>query len=187
MTQWAINRLSKAIERGAVIASTTDTIWGFACHPLQPESVQRILDIKQRSMTKGLILLSSELAYCRPYLSDGFSKQNVNLPDHKNHPVTWLIPAHENCPVWLTGHFSTIAVRITDHPLIKLICDQMQSPVVSTSANRQGKPPVRNAGLARRRFKHCIDSIVGGYVPGTGKPSEIRSLTTNCIIRTIQS
>jgi len=184
MSPWAINRLSKAIERDAVIAYPTDTIWGLGCHPMCAPAAIRIMNIKQRGLEKGLILLSPDLDYCKPYISELLSSQQINqLQELDSHPVTWLVPAHPGCPVWLTGQHTTIAIRLTNHPFIVSICSAMQAPIVSTSANRRGRPSVRNAWQARRQFSTELDAIVAGFSTGTGSASEIRSLQSGHVFR----
>jgi L-threonylcarbamoyladenylate synthase len=184
MSPWAINRLSHQIELGAVIAYPGDTIWGFGCHPLLEDSVERILHIKQRSASKGLILLSSDLDFCLPYISRDLSTNDIALlKQPQTQPTTWLITASHNCPDWLCGGFSTIAIRVTNHPFIEAICTELESPIVSTSANLSGKTTIRNAIQARRLFANQLDHIISGYRPGTGRPSEIKSLESGHIIR----
>ena len=185
MSTWAIKRLSKAIMQGAVVAYPSDTIWGFGCHPLHITAVNRILQVKNRSADKGLILLSSSLEYCLPYIAKHLSDVQLDrLKQDYERPTTWLTPAAEDCPVWLRGRYTTIAIRITQHPLIQSICTQIQAPLVSTSANRQGRPPVRNALQAQRQFSRHMDFIVHGYEAGTQQASRIQSLLTGCTIRT---
>ena len=184
MSPWAIKRLSKAVEKAAVIAYPTDTIWGFGCHPLCASAAIRIMNIKQRGLEKGLILLSPELDYCKPYISDDLSSQQIELlQESSSHPVTWLVPASPSCPVWLTGQHATIAIRLTSHPFIVSLCSAMQAPIVSTSANRHGKPSVRNAQQARRQFANELDHIITGFNTGTGSASEIKSLRSGLVFR----
>jgi L-threonylcarbamoyladenylate synthase len=184
MTPWAIHRLSKAVENGAVIAYPTDTIWGFGCHPRLASSVIKILDIKQRPVTKGLILLSSQLEYCAPYIDPNLLSEQTDLikPGDKK-PTTWLVPAAESCPIWLRGRFPTIALRITSHPFIDAICDQMKSPLVSTSANRHRRSTVRSALQARRQFGEELDFVVTGFNTGTNRASEIKLLVSGEVVR----
>ena len=160
----------------------TDTIWGFGCHPLIGHAVARILDIKQRPSHKGLILLSSRLEYCAAYI-DADPEQLCPILESTTKPTTWLVPANESCPDWLCGEFPTIAVRITDHPLLQQICERLEAPVVSTSANRSGKAPVRNSLQMRRQFGTDLDYIVTGFATGGDRPSEIKSLFSGEILR----
>ncbi len=182
MSPWALNRLATALARGAVIGYPTDTIWGFGCHPLRPHSVDRILDIKRRAASKGLILLSSRIDYCVPYLDLGDTElESIRLPCAR--PTTWIVPASKACPQWLRGDHPTIAIRVTDHPLLRTLCTALESPLVSTSANRAGKSSVRNAWQMRRQFGKELDFIVTGFTAGGNRPSEIKFLHSGATLR----
>lgn len=184
MSPWQINRLGKQILQGAVIAYPTDTIWGFGCHPLDPDAVQRILNIKQRPVDKGLILLASSLVDLLPYLKNNLSdREKIRLGRITEQPTTWLVEANPDCPFWLTGEFTTIAVRLTDHPFVRQLCDGIRAPLVSTSANRSGRPTVRNAIQARNQFSAELDFIVGGYTTARTRASKIITLSTDQVIR----
>ena len=81
MSPWALNRLGHAVSAGAVIGYPTDTIWGLGCDPLNFASVARILQIKNRNPDKGLILLSSRLEYCSPYIEiDSAQRESLLTP-----------------------------------------------------------------------------------------------------------
>lgn len=182
MSPWALNRLAHALARGAVIGYPTDTIWGFGCHPLRPRSVGRILQIKRRAASKGLILLSSRIEYCLPYLDlDDVEIDQIRHPCAQ--PTTWLVPAHAACPAWLRGGHATIALRITDHPLLRGLCARLESPLVSTSANRAGKSTVRSALQMRRQFGAELDFIVTGFATGGQRPSKIKFLRSGTTLR----
>ncbi len=188
MSSWFLRRISHAIRQGAVIAYPTDTIWGFGCHPMNYRSIQRLLDIKQRPVHKGLILLASSLKHCKTYIHPALTKtQYQQLEKKQNHPVTWLVPAAPDCPNWLTGDSLDIAIRISDHPFIRLIGQQLQSPIVSTSANHAGQATPRSALLIRKQFYHDVDFIIGRYKTGKEHASEIKSLRSGKIIRAYQS
>jgi len=184
MSPWQINRLGKAVLQGAVLAYPTDTIWGIGCHPLITSSVCRILTIKQRPIEKGLILLTSELSFVEQYINDQISNEQIDrILQIESTPTTWLVEASDFCPYWLRGKFTTIAIRITRHPFIQSICDIIEAPLVSTSANRSGQSPIRNALQARHQFGNELDFIVNGYATGTSRASEIKLLATGERIR----
>ena len=183
MSPWALNRLVRALSRGAVIGYPTDTIWGFGCNPFDPESVARILQIKQRPADKGLILLSSRLEYCDTFVDlDQAQRDLVQLPTER--PTTWLVTASDACPPWIRGNHATVAIRITDHPLLSYLCARLQSPLVSTSANQTGKSTARSALQLRRQFNDQLDLVVTGFDTGGARPSEIKSLASGNLLRT---
>lgn len=183
MGPWALNRLSHAVMQGAVFGYPTDTIWGFGCHPLMAASVSRILQIKHRPAHKGLILLSSRLEYCKAYI-DVAAELSQAIESPTNKPVTWLINASATCPAWLRGQHPTIAIRITDHPFVRALCDRLGSPLVSTSANRAGKSSVRNLIQLRKQFAGELDFMIAGYETGSGQQSEIKFLANGKTLRT---
>ena len=172
----------RALARGATIAYPTDTIWGFGCHPLAAAGVERILEIKRRSWRKGLILLSSDIDYCLPYV-DASAAELEPLRQPAARPTTYLVPASDYCPAWIRGEFTTVAVRVTDHPLIGILCDGLEAPLVSTSANRAGRSPARNALQMRRQFGDELDFIVTGFNTGGSRASEIKFLHGGASVR----
>ena len=183
MSPWALNRFVHAISRGAIFGYPTDTVWGLGCHPLIAGSVSRILQIKNRSPEKGLILLSSRIEYCLDYLAVGADElETIRLPGEQ--PTTWLVAASEFCPPWVHGIYPTVGIRITSHPLIQSICDGLQAPIVSTSANRSGKATARTSFQMRKQFGSELDFIVNGFNTGSHQPSEIKSLTSGTVLRT---
>lgn len=183
MSPWALNRLVHAVSQGAIIGYPTDTIWGFGCHPLIASSVARILQIKNRSPDKGLILLSSRLEYCSAYLQvEADELEPIRLPNDP--PTTWLVAASGSCPPWIRGTMPTVAIRITDHPLLQFMCDRLETPLVSTSANRAGKASVHNSFQMRKQFGTELDFIVSGFATGSNQQSEIKSLLSGTTVRT---
>ncbi len=183
MSPWALNRLVHELSNGAVIGYPTDTIWGFGCDPYASESVFRIFQIKQRRVEKGLILLSSKLEYCEPFIKlNQQQRDQVSLPSER--PTTWLVDASDDCPPWICGNHTTVAIRITDHPLLAYLCPRLHSPLVSTSANTSGKSPARSALQLRRQFGAQLDFIVTGFNSGGRQASQIKSLASGNLLRT---
>ena len=182
MSPWALNRLAHAISAGAVIGYPTDTIWGFGCDPFNAESVLRLLAIKQRPVNKGLILLSSNLLFLEPFIRvDAGQRSQLQAPAAT--PTTWLVEASEHCPPWVRGSHPTVAIRVTDHPLLRCLCQHLHRPLVSTSANRSGQPTVRSALQMRRQFNDELDAIVSGFETGGARASTIKSLATGALLR----
>ena len=97
--------------------------------------------------------------------------------------MTWLVPANEQTSRLLTGSHSTIGVRVTAHPVAKLLCKHFGRPIVSTSANLSGMPAARSKDEVIQQFDGKLESIVDGDVDSLAQPSEIRDLITNQIIR----
>jgi len=184
MSPWRLRQIAYAINQGAVIAYPTDTIWGFGCHPLLEAAVVRIKSLKQRPRDKGLILLASSLELFKSLVNQDDYRHHastINMP--RPRPVTWIARAHEDCPSWLMAPNQTLAIRISDLPHIKALCQTIQAPLVSTSANLSGHPVARNHLIVRKQFRHSVDFIIEGYGLSARQPSEIRELNSGKILR----
>ena len=182
MSPWALNRLSHALVKGAVIGYPTETIWGFGCDPNNPLSVARILQIKHRPADKGLILLSPRFEYCAPFIRLESGQREI-LEQPCDRPTTWLVEASELCPLWIRGEHSTVAIRINKHPMLEVLCNQLQTPLVSTSANYAGQSAARSKLQMQRLFANQLDFIVTGFNAGGNRPSDIKSLASGNLLR----
>jgi L-threonylcarbamoyladenylate synthase len=166
---------------GGVIAYPTEGVYGLGCLPDDLSAVRRVIGIKRRDASKGLILIAASTDQLDGWivLPDGEA-----LPDpDPSHPVTWIVPTGPKASPLLSGHHDTIAVRLTTNPVAKALCDAADSPLVSTSANLSGKPTARNRFVLRRQFADVVDYIVPGDCGPASGPSEIRDYASGRVLR----
>ncbi len=166
---------------GGVIAYPTEGVFGLGCLPDDIDAVERILRIKERSPAKGLILIAA-----RPGQLDDWIDPSVDgaLPDpDPRQPVTWIVRAAARVPAIVTGDNPGLAVRITTNPTAAAICDAVDMPIVSTSANVSGRPIARNTFVLRRNFGRLVDYVVPGECGPASSPSEIREFETGRVLR----
>ena len=184
-----LRRAARIVNQGGVIAYPTEAVYGLGCDPGNKVAVQRILDLKQRPITKGLILVAADFAQLTPWLAPLTETDQAELMTTWPGPNTWLLPVNnannenKQTPRWLTGNHTTLAVRVSDHPLVRALCLQVGSALVSTSANIAGRLPARNTLKVRRQFSSQRDYIVPGAVGEAAKPSVIRDWATGRVIR----
>lgn len=189
MPNWRLNRVIHGLKNDAVIAYPTDTIWGFGCHPLSSRGIDRLLQIKQRSLKKGLILLSSDLDLFQSLVDPAVLHQHwQKLQQPYPRPRTWIVNASAHCPDWLTGGSGRVAIRITDKPLITDLCSAIGAPLVSTSANIAGRRSARNRLRIQKQFASQLDFIVEDHLQhsvlnSTGRASEIIELDSGNTLR----
>jgi L-threonylcarbamoyladenylate synthase len=183
MNPWQLRQAARIIHAGGVIAYPTEAVFGLGCDPLNPEAVQRLLEIKQRPMNKGLILIAADMAQLHPFIAPLNPADETLLADTWPGPHTWLLPARANTPRWLRGAHDTIAVRVTAHPVAAALCRAAGHALVSTSANRAGHPPATTALQVQRQFGKQISLIVKGKLGRVGKPTSIRDLKTGQLVR----
>jgi L-threonylcarbamoyladenylate synthase len=167
-----------------VIAYPTEAVFGVGCDPDSETAVYRLLELKQRSVEKGLILIAANFEQLKPYINDSTltEAQRQTIFDCWPGPVTFVFPAKSTTPRWLTGRFDSLAVRVTDHPQVIALCEAFGKPLVSTSANLTGLPPCRTDGEVRQQFG--VDfPVLEGLTGGRSNPSEIRDALTGELFR----
>lgn len=183
MTPWQLRQATRILHGGGVIAYPTETVYGLGCDPLYAKAVFAIMDLKQRPIEKGLILIGSRLEHLLPYFEPLETRRMAAIQRTWPGPVTWLLPARTHVPDWLTGGRDTIAVRITSHPVAAALCARFGGAIVSTSANPAGKPPARNPLQIRRYFGNTLDDILCNAHASRGSASEIRDGRSGRVIR----
>ncbi|TQE50856.1 Sua5/YciO/YrdC/YwlC family protein, partial [Leptospira borgpetersenii] len=104
-------------------------------------AIQKILDLKQRPAHKGLILIAANIEQLKNY-ADFSSLNSEQLDKIKTTwpgPFTWVVPVQPSLSKLVSGDFDSIAVRVTQHPVVQTLCAAFGKPIISTSANLSGQ------------------------------------------------
>jgi L-threonylcarbamoyladenylate synthase len=182
-TPHGLRLAARAVAGGAVVAYPTEAVYGLGCDPLNGQAVREILRIKRRGEHMGLILIAAHFAALRPFVEPLDAARMAEIAATWPGPNTWLLPAREATPRWLTGDHETLAVRVTAHPIAMALCEAWGGALVSTSANLSGRRPARSAFEVRRQLKEAPDLIVAGACGGDARPSTIRDARTGNVLR----
>lgn len=192
---------ARVLARGGVVAYPTEAVYGLGCDPWDRDAVGRILAIKGRDRSKGLILIAADPDQLGPFLAPLPAGRRAEILGSWPGPHTWVLPVRPGTPDWLTGRFGTLAVRVTAHPLAGGLCRAFGGAIVSTSANRTGRPPARDAlgvrldlgaaphpGPDRGQGPGATgtggpDLILAGPCGGARRPSSIRDGLTGRLLR----
>ena len=176
---------AEAVAAGGVLAYPTEAVWGLGCDPWNREAVQQILTIKRRPMEKGLIMVAADESAIAPLLKHLTPEQIKRMRQTWPGPVTWVIPDSQGwAPEWVRGSHSSIAVRISRHPVVQALCQSWDKPLISTSANRAGEEPLRSQGDVEALLGDEVDFIVPGTVGDLeSEPSRIFDLVSGKQLR----
>jgi L-threonylcarbamoyladenylate synthase len=180
---WQLHEAVRSLSAGGVIACPTETVYGLSCDPFNAGAVLHLLDLKQRDIEAGVILIAAEFVQLEPLLLPVTASVRRRVAVPARTPTTWLLPCRPDVPVWLRGRHDTLALRLTTHPLAQALCREWDGPLVSTSANRHGRQPARSALAVRKAFDERLDFILHGTTGGTGIPSRIRDGVNGRILR----
>ena len=167
-----VRRMAAALRSGAVVAFPTETFYALGADPRSPEAVDEVFRLKGRPADRRL-----------PWI--GASRAQVEavcvLPERAAvlagrcwpGPVTLVLPLRAE-------RTDAVAVRVSSHPLARALAAALGHPVISTSANPTGAPPLTTAAEVRDAFAgrgaESLRILDGGRTPG-GEPSVIVDVT----------
>ncbi len=183
LTLFSLKKASKILHQGGIIAYPTEAVFGLGCDPLNANAVHKVLILKQRSISKGLILVAADFSQLRPFLAPVSPLLYARIMQRWPGPTTWLLPANKKAPGYLRGNSNLQAVRVTAHPIVKQLCDSFGGAIVSTSANISKRPAARNVLSVKHYFHNKVDLIINGKTGELNQPSEIVNAMTGQIIR----
>lgn len=185
LDQRALDGAAACLRNGGIVAYPTEAVWGLGCDPDDGEALARLIKLKSRDAAKGLILIAGDIAQLEPWLAGVTVEQREQLLASWPGPYTWLVPDNGRAHPLLRGEHVSLAVRVTDHPLVQALCAAFGGPLVSTSANRAGESPAMTADEVRDAFGAALvnDVILEGPLGGNPRPSTIRDLATGQVLR----
>lgn len=182
-----LNSLSFCIQKlycKKIIAYPTESMFGLGCDPDSKIAVQKLLNLKKRSIKKGFILVAAYYNHIKKYIDE--TQLSVNqkrkMLNYWPGPFTFVVPSNSLTPYWLTGNYNTIAVRISNHLSIVKLCTIFGKPLISTSANFSSMPPCLTRQSVLKNFGKDFPLLSGNI--GTEKnPSKIINIINGKLIR----
>ena len=181
-SSWRIKSTVDRIRSGEVVACPAEAVWGLSCDPWNLSAVTLLCEMKQRALSKGLIVASGDVAHFAPLLDALDADERSRVLSSWPGPVTWLVPNCGYFPHWVTGESTEIAIRVTSAPALSSLCRELGGPVVTTSANWAGAQPAKHLFQVRRYFGAQV-AVVPGEVDLAGKPSTIKRIKTGEVVR----
>ena len=151
------------MSRGGVLILATDTLPGFHCRADCQEAIQRIVSLKGRNQGKPLLLLAGSLKQVQS-LAIGCTAEHLAIC-HRCWPGPFSLilplndPTSSSLDPRVSGGTSTVAIRVPQEPALRQLILDVGFPLVSTSVNRQGQPPVVTLAAAWQKFGSQVDGL----------------------------
>ena len=174
---------AQLVQNGKVIAYPTEAVYGLGCDPMDEQAVTDLLLLKKRRVEQGLIVIGSSLQQFKNLVRTLTNEQLRPALESWPGPFTWLFPAAPDCPAWVRGKHETVAVRITAHPVCRRLCQLIDGPLISTSANPSDGPPARSVAELENYFHDGLAGIVEGELGDLAEPTPIHDLLSGKEIR----
>ena len=156
-----LDKLAEILRGGGVALLPTDTIYGLHAIATDERAVARIAAMKGRDNDKPFVIIASSIDQLRAL---GAAVPEL-LSEVWPAPLTAILAAGE----------TTIAARIPDLGWLRALLDRT-GPLISTSANRSGEPPVTSPESLAPQLQNALDAILD-QGPRDAKPSTIVDFT----------
>ena len=167
------------ISKGEVIAVPTDTVYGLICDFYNPDAVNRIFELKNRSQTKPLVAFCKSISdvgsLCKEIPDLFYILADVFFPG----PLTIILKKADIVSKDLTCGFDTIGVRIPDSKFINQLMIRLDKPLASSSANISNLMSFDNAGGVLNTFTGKIPLVIDGGICPLGLESTVIDLSGN--------
>lgn len=149
LSDQALQEATSVIHAGGLVVYPTETAYGLAADPFNPDAVQKVFSLKGRNDGKplGLIAANREqveevvviIPEAEPLLKYWPGPLSLVLPIN--------VPADERKRqgLILTAALgTTLSVRISSHPFARALAEAVGHAIIATSANKSGESDVYN-------------------------------------------
>jgi len=168
-----------ALLDGLVMTYPTETAYALGGNALLSGVAQAVYRLKGREADKALLLLIGGVGEL-PLLAREVSQSAQRLMTRFwPGPLTLVFHASNACPAHLPDARGTVALRWSPHPLLADLHRIAPVPLIGTSANRSGEPPLHRCAAVLETFPGGIAlALDGGPTPG-GAPSTLVDTTVD--------
>lgn len=177
----------KVLKGGGIIIYPTDTVWGIGCDATNNEAVSKVFKIKERSSSKSMIVLVSDVAMLEQYVKQ--------IPDvilqalhHFKNPTSIIYKNPKNLSRLLLADDGSVGIRIVNDKFCKLLIHSLKKPLVSTSANISGEPtPLKFDEIDPKIFERADYIVNLHHYKKAQKPSSILRLNSEGVLEVLRS
>ena len=187
----AIEKAVAVLRKGGIILYPTDTVWGIGCDATDAEAVARIYALKQRSDSKSLVLLASDVDMICRYVRE-IPEIALQLIEVNDKPMTIIYPG-ALCGSYVLAEYvvaedGSVGIRIPMADFPRELVRRFGKPLVSTSANISGQAtPKRYSEIDQAivgGVDHCVDPVYER--DSDGKASQIIKLGLDSSVEVIR-
>lgn len=177
-----IARAVEVLRDGGVIAYPTGTVYGIGCDLTNKKALERVYLIKGIDRKKPLSFLCPDLGEISRFAHVDNTTYRV-LRRLVPGPYTFILEATKEVPRLVLRKRNQIGIRVPDHPVAKALLEGLGSPIISTSASKDGKvlidPEEIDAAYP------ALDLVLDAG-PGSNQPSTILSFNTDGEVEVIR-
>ncbi len=174
-----IEKAVAEIIAGDIVAFPTETVYGLGADGLNPTAVAKIFEAKQRPSFNPLILHISSRDQLKELVNIESDKVYKLINAFWPGPLTLVLPKKEIVPDIVTAGNPTVAVRMPQHPIAKMLIEACGKPIAAPSANQFGFLSPTTAEHVEKQLGKKVSIILDGGKSDVGVESTIVEVKDN--------
>lgn len=153
----AVSYAKELFLSGGIFIYPTDTIYGFGANPFNEDAKMKIGKVKGRNEWKRYIFLIQNVQLLQQYVELNSEKHIDFLISIWPNPISVVLKLNNKTSEILKSE--TGAFRVPNNRFCLKLLSEIQMPLISTSVNRSGNPPLLEPSLIIEEFGNEVDAI----------------------------
>lgn len=172
-----IDEAAEIIRKGGTVAFPTETVYGLGADGLNPDTVLKIFEAKERPPGNPLSLLVHSREDIKKVAKNIPEKALLLMDTFWPGPLTIVLEKKDTVPEITSGNLPTIGLRMPDHRIPLELVKRACTPLAAPSANLSGKPSPSLAIHVLADLAGRIDAVIDGGGTAIGLESTVVDLT----------
>ena len=169
-----IHKIVAILKKGGIVVYPTDTYYGIGCDIMNKRAIEKIYQLKQRNKSKPFSFICSGLKNISNYAkvsNYAYKTMKRLLPG----PYTFILEGSRLVPKIMLTKRKTAGIRVPDNPICLALVNELENPLLTTSATKPDGTIFHDASLIHDFFGARVEVVIdGSIVPG--QPSSVISL-----------
>jgi L-threonylcarbamoyladenylate synthase len=161
---------AEALGSGSLVVFPTETVYGLAARPDDPDATEAVFRAKRRPKGLNLPILAPSTPDAWEIASPTPGAERLAASFWPG-PLTLVLPRTPRSSPWRLGEQrDTVGVRVPDHPLTSVLLERA-GPLAATSANVSGALPLSDPSRLVDAFGESV-AVYLVLAPGAPRPTE---------------
>jgi len=171
-----IRRAAEILRMGGLIIMPTETVYGVAADMTNPEAVKKVYEVKGRPRENPLIVHIASHDQIPSLVSHWSADAESLAKRFWPGPLTLVVGKSALVPPEVTADLDTVAIRMPNHPVARMLLQTAGVPIVAPSANRFMQLSATRADHIDPELADKVDLILDGGPCQVG----LESTVVNC-------
>lgn len=159
----AIEAATHLLKRGDLVAYPTDTLYGIGAEVCNYTAIERLYKVKARPRHKGIPVLLADPDDIDSIVKEVSDTAQKLIDQYWPGPLTLVLPRSAHLPDNISPDLG-VAVRIPDNAIARNLIRACGGAMATTSANRSGEQPARDAQEAMASLNGSIAAVLDGGI-----------------------